>query len=92
MFDAGPFKPTCWEEVEATLADAIRSSAGIARSTPALPIKPVSWPKIAPRPRRRYVLTWVMERAVGLIAGRKWLCAIARGLLRLRFAMTVLGG
>jgi hypothetical protein len=28
MFDAAPFEPAAWEEVEATLAEAIRSSAG----------------------------------------------------------------
>jgi hypothetical protein len=28
MFDANPFEPVPWEEVEATLTEAIRSSAG----------------------------------------------------------------
>jgi hypothetical protein len=28
MFNAGPFTPTCCEDVEAALAEAIRSSAG----------------------------------------------------------------
>jgi hypothetical protein len=28
MFDAGPFEPAAWEEIEAALAEAIRSSAG----------------------------------------------------------------
>ena len=51
------------------------------RSAPALPINPVSWPAIAPAPRRRHALRWIMERAVGIITGREWLCAIGRGLL-----------
>jgi len=28
MFDASPFQPATWEEIEAALAEAIRSSAG----------------------------------------------------------------
>ena len=28
MFDACPFQPATWEEIEAALAEAIRSSAG----------------------------------------------------------------
>jgi hypothetical protein len=28
MFDAGSFEPAAWEEIEAALAEAIRSSAG----------------------------------------------------------------
>ena len=28
MFDASPFEPVTWEDVEAALAEAIRSSAG----------------------------------------------------------------
>jgi hypothetical protein len=28
MFDASPFQPATWEEIEATLTEAIRSSAG----------------------------------------------------------------
>ncbi len=28
MFDASPFRPATWEEIEAVLVEAIRSSAG----------------------------------------------------------------